>query len=105
VATNRRVTVVNPWIPGGEGQWRDLIPMPPILVLLVFRPLGWLFKHPLLLLLLTISLTLFLANDWPWWGAFIIFPLLCLFARLLLTTLWLWYRNPNVPFFARKTPR
>lgn len=104
MATNRgrRVTVVDPWIPGGDGQLRDLFPMPPIIVLF-FRGLAWLFKHyRATIILLIIPLILHFKLDWAWWAAFILFPILCLLARLIITTLWLWYRNPSVPLFARR---
>jgi hypothetical protein len=93
MATNRRVTVVNPWIPGGE-----------VLVVFVFRPLGWLFKHFFFsIFFLILPLLLLTVWDWAWWAALILFPLLVLFTRILVTTLWLWYRNPSVPLFARRT--
>ena len=101
MATNRRVTVVNPWIPGGEGQLRDLFPLPPALFLII-RFLGWLLRHYLLSLLLLSSLLLWTIADWSWWGAFLLFPLLTLSGRLTVTAFYLWYRNPSVPIFARK---
>lgn len=101
MANNRRVTVVNPWIPGGEGQLRDLIPLPPA-IFLTIRAIQWLFRHYYLTLLSLSSLLLWIVADWSWWGAFLLFPLLTLTARLTVTAFYLWYRNPSVPIFARK---
>lgn len=101
MATNRRVTVVNPWIPGGEGQLRDLLPLPPWLFL-TFRAIQWLFRHYLLTLLTLSSLTLWIVADWSWWGAFLIFPLLSLLTRVMVTAARLWYHNPSVPLIARR---
>lgn len=103
MATNRghRVTTVSPWIPGGEGQLRDLIPLPPWLFLL-FRGIGWLFRHYYVFLVLSVSIYLWVAWDWSWWQAFLLFPILFILTRLTLIAFWLWYRNPTIPLFARR---
>lgn len=101
MATNRRVTVVNPWIAGGEGQLRDLIPLPPWLFLF-FKGVGWLFCHYYTALVLIISIILWIWWDWSWWQAFLLFPLIFILTRLLLITFYLWFRNPTIPLFTRR---
>ena len=102
MAANRsRVTVVNPWVAGGEGQLRDLFPLPP-LVFLIFRAIGWLTRHYLFSLLLLSSLFLWIFANWVWWAAFIVFPILTLLTRVIVTAARLWYHNPSVPFITRK---
>ena len=102
MAANRsRVTVVNPWVAGGEGQLRDLFPLPPWLFLL-FRGIGWLLRHYLFTLLLLSSLLLWIWGDWVWWAAFILFPILTLLSRVIFTASRLWYHNPSVPIIDRK---
>lgn len=101
MATNRRVTVVNPWIAGGEGQLRDLFPLPPWLFL-IFRGISTAFRHYYVSIVLLLSIWLWLSWDWSWWQAFILFPLIFLITRLLLITFYLWFRNPTIPLFARR---
>ena len=101
MATNRRVTVVDPWIPGGEGQLRDLFPLPPWLFLL-FRAIGASFRHYLITITILVALYLWIVWDWSWWQAFILFPAIFTITRVTVIAFWLWYRNPNVPLFAKQ---
>jgi|SRR5690349_7415774 len=103
MATNRgRVTVVNPWIPGGEGQLRDLFPLPPFLFILI-RFIQWLFRHYLFTFALLIpAIYLWIARDWSWWQAFLLYPFLLLLLRIFSTSLYLWFRNPTIPLISRK---
>lgn len=105
MATRRstRVTQVDPWIVGGEGQLRDLLPLPPWLFL-IFRGIGWLFQHFLITIVLITTIYLWVAWDWSWWQAFILFPILFLFLRASLITFYLWFKNPTIPLIARKLP-
>lgn len=104
MATRRstRITQVNPWIVGGEGQLRDLFPLPPWFVLFVARPLGWAFRHYLVTITVIISIALFTAWHWNPYLAFFGFPLLVLTLRTGLITAYLWYKNPTIPLIARK---
>lgn len=106
MATRRstRVTQVNPWIPGGEGQLRDLFPLPPPIFLL-FKGIASAARHFLITTTLIIALYLWIAKDWAYYQAFIIFPILAYLLRLSLITLYLWYRNPSIPLIARKKSR
>jgi hypothetical protein len=99
-----RVTQVNPWVVGGEGQFRDLIPLPPWLFLLG-RALLHAFRHYLISLTLILSLLLWWKEDWNFYLAFILFPLLVLLVHFLIITSWLWYKNPSIPLIAKKPPR
>lgn len=101
MATNRRVTVVNPWIAGGEGQLRDLFPLPPWLFLII-RGIGQAVRHYLITIITAVSLWLWWQADWVWWLAFLVFPAAFLILRLFIITFWLWYRNPTIPLFARR---
>lgn len=96
-----RVTQVNPWIPGGEGQLRDLFPLPPVLFIF-FKLLGQAIKHFLITLVTLTAVYLWIAKDWNWAQAFLLFPFLFTLLRATLITLYLWYRNPSIPLFARK---
>lgn len=97
----RRVTTVSPWIPGGEGELRDLFPLPPF-VFLLFRAIGWSARHYYTTFTLIMAIWLWWQWDWSPLAAFIVFPLTFLLTRLLLITIWLWYRNPTIPLFARR---
>jgi len=97
----RRVTVVDPWVAGGEGQLRDLFPLPPFLIL-TWRAIATSLKHFWVTGVILGAFYLWVAKDWSWWQAFLIFPLIFLLTRLLLITLYLWYRNPTIPLFARR---
>jgi hypothetical protein len=103
VATRRstRITAVNPWIVGGEGQLRDLVPLPPWLFILI-KAVTQAFRHYLITTLAIIAIWLWWAKDWSWWQAFILFPLIFLLLRLTIITLYLWYKNPSIPLLARK---
>lgn len=103
MATRRstRVTQVDPWIVGGEGQLRDLFPLPPWLIL-VFRAVTTALRHFLITIITILALYLWIAKDWSWWQAFILFPLLFLFLRLSIITFYLWFKNPTIPLIARK---
>ena len=104
MATRRsgRVTVVNPWVAGGEGQLRDLFPLPPWLFL-TFKAVGQALKHFLFTTTLVVSLYLWWIKDWAYYQAFLIFPILVYFLRITLITLYLWYKNPSIPLIARKS--
>ena len=97
----RRVTVVDPWVAGGEGQLRDLFPLPPWLILTA-RAISTSVKHFLITGIILLSIYLWWIKDWSWWQAFLLFPLLFILIRFTLITLWLWYRNPTIPLFARR---
>jgi hypothetical protein len=103
MATRRstRVTAVNPWIPGGEGQLRDLFPLPPW-VFLFFRAISTSARHFLITAIVITALWLWIAEDWSWFLALVIFPLSFLLLRLSIIAFYLWYRNPSIPLFARK---
>lgn len=103
MATRRstRVTTVNPWIPGGEGQLRDLFPMPPWLFITV-KAISKALQHFLITATAIAALYLWIAKDWNWWQAFLLFPTLLLLLRLALITAYLWYKNPSIPLLARK---
>jgi hypothetical protein len=103
VATRRstRVTQVNPWIAGGEGQLRDLFPLPPWLFLLG-RFIATSFRHFLITITILLAFYLWIAWDWNYLAAFFLFPLLVFLARSTLITLYLWYKNPTIPLIARK---
>lgn len=96
-----RVTQVNPWIPGGEGQLRDLFPLPPWLFLLL-RALTASLKHFLITSLLCLSLYVYSIYDWTWYSAFIILPFSLIILRISIITLYLWYKNPTIPLIARR---
>ena len=106
MATRRstRVTQVDPWILGGEGQLRDLLPLPPWLFL-VGRFLSQSARHWLITLTLIVALYLWIAQDFVWYFTFIIFPLIVLIFRTLIITAYLWYKNPTIPLIARKPPQ
>ena len=97
----RRITVVNPWIPGGEGQLRDLFPMPPVLFL-TFKAISSALRHYYITFVILVSFYLWIWEDWSALLAFIVFPLAFLTLRLIVITFWLWYRNPTIPIFARR---
>lgn len=103
MATRRstRVTQVDPWIVGGEGQLRDLFPLPPW-VFLIGRALSWLFRHFLITGVFLLALWLWIAGDWVWWLAFLVFPAVFLFLRTTLIVFYLWFKNPTIPLIARK---
>lgn len=103
MATRRstRVTVVDPWIPGGEGQLRDLFPLPPW-VFLLGRALSNAAKHFLITLVTITALWLWIAKDWNWWQSFLIFPITVYLIRSTIITSWLWFKNPTIPLIARK---
>src|SRR3954465_13589785 len=105
MATRRstRVTQVSPWIPGGEGQLRDLLPLPPWLFLLAGALLHA-FRHYLISLTLIFSLLLCGKADWNFYLAFILFPILVLLVHFLIITSWIWYKNPSIPLIARRPP-
>lgn len=96
-----RVTVVDPWIAGGEGQLRDLFPIPPLLIL-TWRTIVGIFRHYQLTALVVISALLWWKADWSWQAAFILAPILLTALRFLIVILYLWYRNPSIPLIARK---
>jgi hypothetical protein len=106
MATRRstRVTQVSPWIPGGEGQLRDLLPLPPWLFLLG-RAILHAFRHYLISLTLILSVYFWIWQDWNFFLAFILFPILVLLVHFLIITSWLWYKNPSIPLIAKKPPR
>lgn len=97
----QRITVVNPWIPGGEGQLRDLFPLPPALFL-TLKALGWLVRHYEITLVTALAFYLWWGAHWGWFGALVIVPILYLSARLILRLLYLWWRNPSIPLIARR---
>jgi hypothetical protein len=105
MATRRstRVTQVNPYIPGGEGQLRDLFPLPPWLFFLG-KGILHAFRHYLISLTLIFSLLLWWKAEWNFFLAFILFPLLVLLVHFLIITSWLWYKNPSIPLIAKKPP-
>lgn len=98
---SNRVTVTSPWIPGGEGQLRDLFPIPPWLFL-IGRFIATSLRHFLITTTVILSLWLWIAKDWNWWQSLILFPLLAALSRLTLITLYLWFKNPSIPLIARK---
>ena len=98
---SNRTTVVSPWIPGGEGQLRDLFPLPPWLFL-IFRFLGAAFRHYYITIIALTAFYLWVWWDWSWWQAGILFPTIFILSRFLVITFWLWYRNPTIPLFARR---
>jgi len=97
------VTQVSPWIPGGEGQLRDLLPLPPWLFLLG-RAIATAIRHYLISLTFIFSLLLWWKAEWNFFLAFILFPLLVLLVHFLIITSWLWYKNPSIPLIARRPP-
>lgn len=103
MATRRstRITQVNPWIVGGEGQLRDLLPLPPWLFL-VGRLLSNAARHYLVTITVIVSIALFTAWHWNPYLAFFGFPLLVLTLRTGLITAYLWYKNPTIPLIAKK---
>ena len=103
MATRRstRVTNVDPWIIGGEGQLRDLFTLPPLLIL-AFRGIASAVRHFLLTGVILFSLYLWIAKDWSWWQAFLVFPISFYLARCSIITSWLWFKNPTIPLIARK---
>lgn len=103
MATRRstRVTNVDPWIAGGEGQLRDLFPLPPWLFLLG-RFLATATKHFLITAIVLTAVYLWIGKDWAAYQAFLIFPLSFYLARLSIITSWLWFKNPTIPLIARK---
>ena|SRR6476661_11198363 len=103
MATRRstRVTHVDPWIPGGEGQLRDLFPLPPALFLTI-RAIATAIRHFLLSAVAILALYLWIAKDWNWWQAFLIFPASFYLMRCTIITSWLWFKNPTIPLIARK---
>ena len=96
-----RVTQVDPWIAGGEGQLRDLFPLNPA-VILAGRAFLFLFRHYQLTIGFILATLLWVKADWSFAAAFILFPILLLLARLTIVLLFLWYRNPAIPLIARK---
>lgn len=96
-----RVTQVSPWIVGGDGQLRDLFPIPPLL-LLTFRAITTLVRHFLITTTLLLALYFWAAQDWAWWQAFLILPITVVLLRLTLITFYLWFKNPTIPLVARK---
>lgn len=96
-----RVTNVDPWIIGGEGQLRDLFHINPF-VLITFRAIASLFRHYLITTLFLLSLYAYFHWDWSFLGAFIILPLSLILLRTIIVTTFLWYRNPTIPLIARK---
>ena len=106
MATRRstRVTTVNPWIPGGEGQLRDLFPLPPWLFI-TFKAIGAAIRHALITLIIITAIWLWWLKDWNWWQSFLLFPLAAYLVRLILITSWLWFKNPSIPLIARKPPQ
>lgn len=103
MATRRstRVTQVDPWIVGGEGQLRDLLPLPPWLFL-VGRLLSSAFRHYLISMTVAASIYLWWQADWGWFPALVVFPIGILLTRSILITAYLWYKNPTIPLIARK---
>jgi len=103
MATRRstRVTNVDPWIIGGEGQLRDLFSLPPWLILLG-RGVVAATKHFLITAVTIFALYLWIGKDWSWWQAFLVFPTAFYLARLSIITSWLWFKNPTIPLIARK---
>lgn len=103
MATRRstRVTQVNPWIVGGEGQLRDLLPLPPWLFL-VGRLVATSVRHFLITSIFIVSILLWWRADWSPIAAFLLFPLLVFLARSAIITSYLWYKNPTIPLIARK---
>lgn len=103
MATRRstRVTNVDPWIPGGEGQLRDLFPMPPALILFG-RFLALSFRHWLITITTLVAIILWIWGDWGWGAAFLLFPIIIFTIRATAVTLWLWYKNPTIPLIVRK---
>lgn len=104
MATRRRssrVTTVSPWIYGGEGQLRDLFPMPPALFLAIQVIKFLFFRHWYITLSLSLSTYLYLAYDWPPLLAFIFLPIFLLLAYNGAMIGYLWYKNP-VPIIKRK---
>jgi hypothetical protein len=103
MATRRstRVTNVDPWIAGGEGQLRDLFPLPPWLFL-AFRAIATAARHFLITATLLAAIYLWIAKDWNWWQAFLIFPFTIYLLRSTIITAWLWFKNPTIPLIARK---
>ena len=103
MATRRstRVTQVSPWIAGGEGQLRDLFPLPPWLFLLG-RLLQTAFRHYFITSIILLSIYIYFHYNLSPLLAFIVFPIVIYLIRCLLVTLWLWYKNPTIPLIARK---
>lgn len=103
MATRRstRITQVDPWIVGGQGQVRDLFPLPPW-VILTGRALSQAARHYLITIVTLTALYLWIWWDWAWWQAFILFPLSIVTARATAITAYLWYKNPTIPLIARR---
>jgi len=103
MATRRstRVTNVDPWIAGGEGQLRDLFPLPPLLIL-ASRALASATRHFLITLTAISAIYLWISKDWAAYQAFLILPLSIYLLRVSLITAWLWFKNPTIPLIARK---
>jgi hypothetical protein len=51
------------------------------------------------------SVYLWIWQDWNFFLAFILFPILVLLVHFLIITSWLWYKNPSIPLIAKKPPR
>lgn len=87
---------------GGSAFPRPYVSYKTYLLLTFFRLCLRLFRHPLLILIISISLYLWIAEDWIWYLSFLIFPSLLLLLLTAVKVFYLWYRNPTVPIFARK---
>jgi predicted GIY-YIG superfamily endonuclease len=60
----RTTTITSKWVVGGDGQLKDLFPLPPLLKLLLDL-LTWLFRHPLYIVLPATFITLAISLSLP----------------------------------------
>lgn len=94
-----RVTTTSPWILGGDGELRDLFPIPPALLIL-----GRLLTNILRQWRTTLPIIIYILLAILWKSLWL--PLLIAIPMLILGTaafiLYYWYNNPDIPLIKRK---
>lgn len=99
-SASRRVTTVSPWVPGGDGQIRDLFPLPPI-VFIFFKLIFAILKQWQLLAILCLWWVLSLTDALSATPALFIALFLGAIPVLIKYGI-IWYKHPHLPIIARK---
>jgi hypothetical protein len=94
-----RVTNVDPWVVGGDGEFKDLVPLPPLVILggrfIAFCIRKW--KRTIIILLIP---TLYFYYDSIILALLVPFLLVATYFTIYIGGRW--YRSPDVPFIRRK---
>ena len=98
--SNRRVTTVSPWVIGGDGELRDLVPLNPWLFML-FKLLFFLLKQWRLLILCGVWYLLGRTEAFTWFPALTCALFICALPYTAKYAI-IWYRHPYLPIIARK---